>query len=964
MARVSRDEWKERLAPWLTGSESMDGEHRGFCVKCEDPRSSKSPSASYNFEMEVARCLKACGMQGGFEKIWKMRQHHEPPKSAKKRRGRLPTDEQIDNWTDKLFSNAERLKKFIKKRGFTETTIKEFRIGWNDRDKRFTLPVYDAEGRVVNVRRYNLESTNSADKMISILDYGEVRLFLWDGFDQDEVILCEGEWDAIIGRQYGFNTVATTGGAGTWKPEWNPAFDGKHVVILYDSDENGDMGAAKVESAIHDFAASVVRLRLPMPKGQKDLTDFFVAQGHTAEDLQELIDAAKKSVSTSARVRSLPTGKPKRVSVDNSLDPKFSGQPVQFRGTIKGRVDPPFMVAKTVRFSCGGEWGDKCAKCPMSQRKYNMTLDINQRDDFLLELIERTKETRRKAILEKRGIPINCRFVKQKNEEEWAVEELIVAQSVDDKSIKRVLTDEDEEASRNTERVVYNVGQFKTQINKTYRVSGTSTASPKDGRSVFQAWKCKPVDVDIDKFKMTPEIKKSLEIFQVDEEGWEEPLDKMHEIVRDLEYNVTDVYGRHELHMAYDVVFHSVNNFKFSGDYINKGWLELLVMGDTRTGKSKVAAAMTEHYRAGLMKGVESPSLPGLIGGNAQTAGRWMTKWGLIPLNDRRLVILDEIGGMVGKGIIENMSSIRSSGIAEIVKIDTQETKARTRLIWIGNPGDGVVMKDMARGALQAMETIFKMPEDIARFDLATSAASDDVPDEVVNMPREDRRRVRHRYTSDLCSLLVTWAWSRRRDQVIFEEGVERYIFEIASKLGRVYVPSPPLIQAQNVREKLARVAVAIAARVFSTDETGENVIVGHEHVDAAEKLINMLYKMPSFGYYEHSVKARMDQIRARRNYYACKEYLLGEEGVLETVIGMLENPRFKKRDFEETGGMASDQAVIAIQQLTKWGMIARMSRGDLKMESALIQLGKELRRDREMDWLDEDQEQFVEEED
>jgi hypothetical protein len=43
-----------------------------------------------------------------------------------------------------------------------------------------------------------------------------------------------------------------------------------------------------------------------------------------------------------------------------------------------------------------------------------------------------------------------------------------------------------------------------------------------------------------------------------------------------------------------------------------------------------------------------------------------------------------------------------------------------------------------------------------------------------------------------------------------------------ANDLGSRYVEDPPLIQAANVREKVARLAVALAARLFSTDERGE----------------------------------------------------------------------------------------------------------------------------------------------
>ena len=54
---------------------------------------------------------------------------------------------------------------------------------------------------------------------------------------------------------------------------------------------------------------------------------------------------------------------------------------------------------------------------------------------------------------------------------------------------------------------------------------------------------------------------------------------------------------------------HSLTSFMFEGKAVTKGWLECLVIGDTRTGKSETATAMAKHYGAGIVKPLEGRSV-------------------------------------------------------------------------------------------------------------------------------------------------------------------------------------------------------------------------------------------------------------------------------------------------------------------------------------------------------------------
>jgi hypothetical protein len=514
--------------------------------------------------------------------------------------------------------------------------------------------------------------------------------------------------------------------------------------------------------------------------------------------------------------------------------------------------------------------------------------------------------------------------------ESWSAEELVVKNSVEERT---------EDTDDQTQRRIYAVGAHATPVNITARILGSQLADPRDGRGLFQAWAIEPVKTNIETFELTPELREELAIFQP--EGEQTPLQKMGEIARDLAANVTQIYGRTDLHLAYDLVWHSAMDFTFQGKRVGKGWLEALVVGDTRTGKTEAAERLADHYRAGTVTSCEGATFAGLVGGAQQLASKWMVTWGVIPLNDRRLVVLDEMTGLRDRNVIENMSSIRSSGKAQISKIAAAETNARTRLIWLTNPPEAMRLSEIhGGGGLAAIPKLITNPEDVARFDFALSAASEDVSTELINT--NEHEKVPHVYTSDLCAALVMWVWSRKADQVSILAPVQQRIINQAKALGARYVPEPPLIQSENIRVKLTRLSVAIAARLFSTNEDGSKIIVRSEHVDAAVTFLDWIYDRPFFGYKARSAKELRAQERAQANKAKVREYLLHhQEDVLATL--QMVDSKFKTRDFSDFAGLSQEAARSATSVLRRFGMVIARDKGYLKMQPALIELLGEL---------------------
>jgi hypothetical protein len=347
------------------------------------------------------------------------------------------------------------------------------------------------------------------------------------------------------------------------------------------------------------------------------------------------------------------------------------------------------------------------------------------------------------------------------------------------------------------------------------------------------------------------------------------------------------------------------------------------------------AQRLVRHYNAGEIISCEAASFAGVIGGLQQLSGRdWAVTWGIIPINDRRLVVLDEISGL-SHDEIASMSDIRSSGQAKLVKIQQEATWARTRLLWLGNPRKAT-MANYTWG-VDAIRPLIGNAEDIARFDLAMAVTLHDVPAEIINQPTTPGEL---RYTSEACHTLLMWVWTRTPDQVVFSKRAERRVFDVANEVGKLYIEDPPLIQAANIRIKIARVAAAIAARTFSTDRKYQKIMILPEHVDAAVKFMNSLYSMEEFGYLERSKEILSDRKEAEKNKSSMASYLR-ERPILEKFLRG--TGKFRRQDIEEIMDMSREEANGVISTLYKNRMVRKVL-GDIVVEPTLHSILRERR--------------------
>ena len=392
--------------------------------------------------------------------------------------------------------------------------------------------------------------------------------------------------------------------------------------------------------------------------------------------------------------------------------------------------------------------------------------------------------------------------------------------------------------------------------------------------------------------------------------------DKVNEIYADICTNVTRIYGRQNLHLAIDLVFHSPLSFYFGDRRVEKGYPELLVIGDTRCGKSETAKCLLNHYRLGARASGENATFSGLVGGLDQVRGRWRVSWGRIPLNHGRLLFIDEVCGLETEEI-GAMSDIRSSGIAEINKIRIEQTHARTRLVWLSNPREKSPIGNIASGPSMIAHLIGK-PEDIARFDFVLILDKREVDADASDERRQPK--VPHRFTSDLCHDLVLWAWSRSADQVRLDGPTVDACHDFGKLMCNKYSSDCPIVNSMEQKVKLARLAVALACRTFSCDETGERVIVRPEHVEYVYNFLNKQYDMPQFGYDLFSKRIR--SIEMIRNVQEVEDLLAGwhETFLFQLIDGHQVTAQF----IEHSMGIEYGEAKTYLAKLLRNGCLTK----------------------------------------
>ncbi|MBI2943548.1 MAG: toprim domain-containing protein [Candidatus Wallbacteria bacterium] len=228
-------------------------------------------------------------------------QHHDPGSGAKGCRpsGPLPSEELAAECTAALASLPKLLDKFAKERAISADVLVRHGLGWSRKRSCFTLPVRDASGAVVDIRRKPLGGGKGKS-------WPGSHVFLFGYFEAvrdnrpGPVYLCAGEWDALALLQRAPDRfVCGVPGEGTFKAEWVTLLKalGREVIITYDLDDAGRKGAAAaadklaaagVTVGLRNLPADLLTISAANGNPCKDLRDFFTVAGKTLADYDAL----------------------------------------------------------------------------------------------------------------------------------------------------------------------------------------------------------------------------------------------------------------------------------------------------------------------------------------------------------------------------------------------------------------------------------------------------------------------------------------------------------------------------------------------------------------------------------------------------------------------------------------------------------------------------------------------------
>lgn len=745
-------------------------------------------------------------------------------------------DKSIDVFILKAYSEElwkeEYLRKELYRRGLNDETIRLRKLG--SHSGRIIIPVFNEAGLLVNLRKHRPGGADS-NKVINHHGHGKpFRLYPIDQLKYDKVVLCGGELKALAALQRlnpkGIGAITATCGEGKWDPRFCEFFKDKTVYIAYDIDEAGIQGAVKVAHQLYRPSRELYIIKLPLDRDKYpngDINDFIAEGG----DLLSLIEETKDPWIPQNK-RHVLNGDTVDIDLSQSVNAVNVSKRVRTSCVVTAIAQQPYAVPREVVVNCEKDQ-PVCGVCPVMVEDEGTTYKIHPEDPAVLGMVESSTLKQAEFIKDALDIPSGCRGCRFIPVEYFHVEDVRISPRL-------------EISNREVQREMLPAYVMKENLvlNETYTIEGRMHPHPQTQASTLLISESQVSQDALAQYKNTDPHE--LEIFRPEAWTIEALKKKLNEIYTDLEANVTHIYKRRDMHLAIDLAYHSPLFFKFR-NVVHKGWVEVLIMGDSAQGKTEATMNLKKHYGLGEKVDCKNASVAGLLGGLIQIAKKWFVAWGVIPNNDKRLVILEELKGMPVE-LISKLTDMRSSGIAEIPKIEKRRTHARTRIVALSNPRSERTMGTYNHGVL-AIKELIRNPEDIRRFDLGIIVAASEIDATTINALQIQTMDSPHIYTSNLCQRLVLWAWTL--NEVEFED--ETYIVKQAIRLCDKFHQSIPLVDSGSMRLKLCRLAASLAARTYSTNEDYSKLIVRNCHVEFIANFIDRVYSSPVFGYDEYS---------------------------------------------------------------------------------------------------------------
>lgn len=724
--------------------------------------------------------------------------------------------------------------------GISKQVIEDLNLKTQDNGIAFPVLMYD---KILDSRVYTPGGTPKVKSRKGAMTGLIIPYDIWEVTSKDKwTIICAGEKDMAVARSHGFNAITLTGGEQVL-PLFKEPFKDRRVAICYDKDSAGLRGANKLAAHLFNVAKEVrvvTNFHEVLEEDGEDITDFFIKYNKTEKDLKKYV--LDTPAFTGENAREVTDQEVPLVALIEATKPNHVNKIVRTNVQVTATYDTAFTMPNAIVATKIGMAGDA---------KYN-TMAINEKREWYLN------ETNAQDLLKlidnnfnEEQIRLNIRDILQIPKQE---RDIRIQKPSKEAVYKCSVTDYHEVNAKDAiqiEFLAYSIGK-KLESGKRYQVTYKVVPHPYKGQVLIMIiLDVQEAHDSITNFKVTDKVKEALDQIKNLKGTVEERVHYITEKFKgELGYD-----GYNQLIQAFDFAYHTVLEFNFGTFKDMRGYLDTLIVAESRVGKSTTAETMQHIYNLGTFVSLagSSATIPGLIGGSHQTGGGFQTRAGAIPRNHRGLMIFEELAKS-GTNILKELTDIKSSNQVRINRVSGELTlPALVRMITVTNvKNTGSTPRSIISypNGIEIVLELVETPEDIARFDmiLVLGTKGEQTIDPLW-VPEEP-------FDSEVYRTRVRWIWSRTPEQVVFCPKIERYIMSECNKLNEIY-NSHIKIFGTEAWKKVARLAVSIAGYLVSTDDTYENIIIKKEHVDYAIKFLVDMYDNETFRLREYVEQER-----------------------------------------------------------------------------------------------------------
>jgi 5S rRNA maturation endonuclease (ribonuclease M5) len=801
----------------------------------------------------------------------------------------LPTEEYVAGCMEVLWTRPTEIEA-LKTFGMTEEIIKQYKLGLDS--DRVTFPIRSKTGYIVNIRKYlppHKRTDTNTNKCINVRGLGESRYFPYEAFDLGTVYLVEGEKDCLVARSQGLNAVTSTGGADQIPTGELMLFEGKIVYIMVDNDAAGQRSAEKYKKLLKDIASEIHNIRLP----EKDFAEYW--QVHHNTDVADYLVPDKvveeeETLSTTLVQSEFTENLNLWVKLENM--------------SVIGTDPKTYTVPVKLRIGCRDQ---KCNKpCPAKIGKQEVDVDPRQ----LLNFVD-SPDTSQDQYVKK---IIGCRSAVAEPVEYINVQKFMFQESA---SFIEGL----EETTFEHRYGMYMYNDYRLSPTLRYDFESCRVTNPRSQQNYYlvkTAIVTSTSEADDD-----PEC---IEYFREKARGKEKLVDILNAHY-DTWMPALGIEGRVDLFGAIALTYLSATEIRWKGGTI-KGWLDSIVIGDTRTGKSQMAQRFIKRLGKGGYINGENARRTGVVGGVQRFGDSWVVTWGAVPMNDKGLLIIDEASGLTIEDIKE-LSSTRSSGAVTINKIVKSEARARTRLLWLSNPRSGKNLENFYWKGYGAFLEFIPVAEDQARFDLVLTAARDDVAD--LSESLEKLEPPVEKWQS-----LVSYAWNVEASEIRIGVDIEKAVHRVSKSLDTDY-GGGPLVVGPAVHEKVIRLSVAIA--VLTGCVVGGQVELTPQHVDWAEEFLRLTFDKPTLDYKSYINEAKKANKNREENTQFVRTLCLQ----YPALKVLLSSNVFRGIQVQEILGIDRSEASAVLSALLQKGLLKITNSSAYSPDKLLVEIVKQM---------------------